>query len=340
MLRCCTGPTPAPARDPPLRVRPPPPPLPPECRVADSPAPTPIHPQPARVAIAAIRALRPKQWVKNVLLLAALVFSQSFLDLHAWLEVGVGIASFSLMASCGYLLNDARDVEADRKHPRKRHRPIASGALPLPLAWVEMGLAFALGLALAWWLSPAFFVVVILYFITTVSYSMVFKHIVILDVMMLAACYLWRAAAGAVAIEVEISPWLLTCTAFLALFLGFNKRRGELMELGDREIGQTRRNLADYTHDSIVEFQAITTSGTIISYALYTVLASPTPWLLITLPYVLYGVFRYIWLVNARREGAAPDETLLRDVPILVTGALYGLTAVVVLLLAPHLPTS
>jgi len=307
--------------------------------VADSPAPVQINHTPVSVAVAAVKALRPKQWVKNVLLLAALVFSQSFLNLQAWIEVGIGIASFSLMASCGYLLNDARDIDADRKHPRKRHRPIASGALPLPLAWVEMVVVFVLGLALAWWLSPAFFVVVVLYFITTVSYSMFFKHIVILDVMMLAACYLWRAAAGAVAINVEISAWLLTCTAFLALFLGFNKRRGELMELGDRKVGETRKNLADYTHDTIVEFQAITTSGTIISYALYTVLASPTPWLLITLPYVLYGVFRYIWLVNARREGAAPDETLLRDVPILVTGALYGATAVAVLLLAPHLPT-
>lgn len=283
----------------------------------------------------ALSALRPKQWAKNVLLLAAIVFSMAFTSPQAWLDVLVGIASFSLVSSSGYILNDARDREADRNHPRKRKRPIASGALPVSVAYVEMVVVFLLGIGLAWWLSTEFLAVVLLYFVTTVSYSIYFKHIVILDVMMLAACYLWRVAAGAVAIGVPMSPWLLTCTAFLALFLGFNKRRGELMEVAPDQIGQTRKNLQEYSDDMLVEFQAIATSGTIISYALYTVLGSPTPWMLVTLPYVLYGIFRYIWLVNAKREGAAPDETLLRDGPILVTGALYGLTAVAVLLLAP-----
>ncbi|MCK6507828.1 decaprenyl-phosphate phosphoribosyltransferase [Myxococcota bacterium] len=297
--------------------------------------PPPAPPSAPRVLAGALSALRPKQWAKNVLLLAAIVFSMRFDSPQAWLQVAVGIASFSLVSSSGYILNDARDREADRNHPRKRKRPIASGALPVGLAYAEMVVVFLLGLGLAWWLSPAFLAVVLLYFATTVSYSLYFKHIVILDVMMLAACYLWRVAAGAVAIGVPMSPWLLTCTAFLALFLGFNKRRGELMEVAPDQVGQTRKNLQDYSDDMLVEFQAIATSGTIISYALYTVLGSPTPWMLVTLPYVLYGIFRYIWLVNARREGAAPDETLLRDVPILVTGALYGLTAVAVLLLAP-----
>lgn len=299
------------------------------------PAPQPSAPSPATVVVGAISALRPKQWAKNVLLLAAIVFSMHFDSPQAWLQVAVGIASFSLVSSSGYILNDARDREADRNHPRKRKRPIASGALPVGLAYAEMVVVFLIGLGLAFWLSPAFLAVVLLYFVTTVSYSLYFKHLVILDVMMLAACYLWRVAAGAVAIGVPMSPWLLTCTAFLALFLGFNKRRGELMEVAPDQVGQTRKNLQDYSDEMLVEFQAIATSGTIISYALYTVLGSPTPWMLVTLPYVLYGIFRYIWLVNARREGAAPDETLLRDVPILVTGALYGVTAVAVLLLAP-----
>lgn len=290
-------------------------------------------PRRAPLPIAAIQALRPKQWAKNVLLLAAIIFSMRFTSGTAWWQTLVGVASFSLVSSAGYILNDARDREADARHPRKRHRPIASGALPVQLAWVWMGVVFLVGLGLALWLSPAFLAVVLLYFATTVSYSLYFKNIVILDVMMLAACYLWRAAAGAVAIGVPMSPWLLACTAFLALFLGFNKRRGELVEVGADQAGQTRKNLRDYNHDTLVEFQAITTSGTIISYALYTVLGSPTPWMLLTLPHVLYGVFRYIWLVNARKEGAAPDETLLRDGPILITGLLFGLTAVAVLLL-------
>jgi 4-hydroxybenzoate polyprenyltransferase len=299
----------------------------------NDPSPASSTPGPVRLVLAAIKALRPKQWAKNVLLLAAIIFSMQFTSVDAWVHTAIGVAAFSLVSSAGYILNDARDREADRLHPRKKHRPIASGALPIGLAWALMALVFVLGLALSWYLSPAFLVVILLYFVTTVSYSIYFKHIVILDVMMLAACYLWRAAAGAVAIEVPLSPWLLACTAFLALFLGFNKRRGELLEVSPDDVGKTRKNLLEYNSDTLIEFQAITTSGTIISYAIYTVLGSPTPWMMLTLPYVLYGVFRYIWLVNTRREGAAPDETLLRDVPILVTGLLFGITSIAVLVI-------
>ena len=286
------------------------------------------------MAVAAVQALRPKQWAKNVFLFAALIFSLEFTSPEAWLKTIVGAVAFSLLASTGYIFNDARDVAADRRHPKKRKRPIASGRLPLNVAYAEMVLIFALGLGLAYALSPGFLVVAFLYFVTTISYSFFFKHIVILDVMFLAACYLWRAAAGAVAIGVHISPWLLTCTAFIALFLGFNKRRGELLMLARAGTeGITRKNLEQYTPELVVEFQSITTSGTIISYALYCVLGSPTQWMLLTLPYVLYGIFRYIYLVSARAEGDAPDETLLQDMPILGTGILYGLTAVVVLVL-------
>ncbi len=283
---------------------------------------------------AAVEALRPRQWAKNGLLFAALVFSVHFTDPRAVLRALAGFAAFCLISSAGYILNDARDVEADRAHPTKRRRPIASGRLPLPLAWAEMVAAFAGGTAIAWWLSPWFLLVALLYLATTVSYSLYFKHVVILDVMFIAAGFLWRAAAGAVAIGVTISPWLLVCTAFLALFLGFNKRRGELMKMADQAT-VTRRNLADYTPEFVVELQAVTSSGAIISYAIYTVLGSPTPWLLLTLPHVLYGVFRYIWLVTVKSEGGAPDETLYRDRPILLTVVLYGLTAVAILFLAP-----
>jgi len=286
------------------------------------------------IARAAIKALRPKQWAKNVFLFAALIFSMQFTSPEAWLQTILGAVSFSLLASTGYIFNDARDVEADRKHPKKRHRPIASGALPLGAAYAEMAVIFLMGVGLALYLSPQFLLVAMLYFVTTISYSMYFKHIVILDVMFLAACYIWRAAAGAVAIGVAISPWLLTCAAFISLFLGFNKRRGELLMLAGQGVeAVTRKNLRQYTPELVVEFQAITTSGTIISYALYTVLGSPTPWLLLTLPYVMYGIFRYIYLVSVHAEGDAPDETLLQDRPILLTGILYGLTAVVVLVL-------
>jgi 4-hydroxybenzoate polyprenyltransferase len=283
--------------------------------------------------LAAIALLRPKQWAKNVLLAPAIIFSDRFTDATGWLHVGLGFAAFCLLSSTGYVFNDLLDVEADRAHPKKRFRPIASGEVSPRGAWGLMALTLLGALALSWAVSPSFTLVAGLYFATTLSYSHFLKHHVILDVMFLSACYLWRAVAGAVAIDVRVSPWLLLCTAFLALFLGFNKRRGEIVLL-DGQKG-TRKALAAYSPAMLQEFQAITTSGTIISYALYTVQGSPTPWLLLTLPYVLFGIFRYIYLVD-KGEGAAPDETLLRDRPILVSGVLYLVTAVAVLVLAPR----
>ncbi len=296
----------------------------------------PIEPQgpngPVELAVALIKGMRPKQWAKQVFCLAGIIFSMNFLRVDMWLETGAAIASFSCLASCGYLINDLRDREEDRRHPKKRFRPIASGKLPVPVAWVQAALLFAAGCAIALAVSWKLLVVALLYFTTTVTYSMFWKHVVILDIMFLAAGFLWRAVAGAVAIDVVISPWLLLCTGFVSLFLGFNKRRGELMLMGERARA-TRPILQEYSHDLVVELQSVTTSGTIISYALYTVLGSPTPWMLVTLPYLLYGIFRYMYLVSARSEGGAPEETLFKDPPILVTGVLYGITVVIILAL-------
>jgi len=301
------------------------------------PAPVPAA---RALPLAAVAALRPKQWTKNGLLIAALVFSarngvSNLTRIDDWFLFIGAFISFCLLSSTGYVYNDLRDAEADRAHPKKRFRPIAAGELSPTGAWVLMAVCFAGSMAVASWVGVPFVICALLYFATTLSYSTIFKHYVILDVMFLSACYLWRAVAGAVAIDVPISPWLLLCTAFLALFLGFNKRRGEIMLLDGRKSG-TRKALDHYSPAMLQEFQAITTSGTIISYALYTVLGSPTPWLLLTLPYALYGIFRYIYLVDQRGEGAAPDETLLKDVPILLTVALYVATAVAVIVFAPH----
>ena len=297
--------------------------------------PVPTRGGPLQLAVAAVEALRPRQWAKNVFLFAAIVFSQRFNEAELWIQTFAGLAAFCLVSSAGYILNDARDVEADRRHPKKQRRPIAAGRLPLQLAWVEMVVVLLTGCAIAWAVRPTFLLVVLLYLATTVSYSLYFKHLVILDVMFLASGFLWRAAAGAVAINVSISPWLLTCTAFLALFFGFNKRRGELAVVEEGSAGETRKTLRQYSPALVIEFQAITTSGTIISYAIYTAQFSPTPWLLLTLPHVLYGIFRYIYLVTSEGEGGAPDETLLKDRPLLLTGILYALTVVAILVLAP-----
>jgi 4-hydroxybenzoate polyprenyltransferase len=291
------------------------------------PAASPRH-TPLSVGIAAVRQLRPKQWAKNVFLFPALVFSGRFLEFEPVVRGVLAFLVFSLLASSGYVLNDYLDREADRKHPKKRERPIASGALPIPAAFVLMAACVVGSIAIGWWLSPAFLVVSGLYLATTLSYSVYFKHRVILDVMFLAACYVWRVLAGAVAIEVHVSPWLFLCAAFLALFLGFNKRRGELVKLGTD--GSTRKNLALYSRDMLVELQSIVTSSVVICYALYTV-QGHHGWMVVTIPFVLYGVFRYIFLVD-RGAGDAPDETVVSDWPFLLNGLLYLAVAIGVIL--------
>ena len=281
--------------------------------------------------LSCIKAMRPKQWAKNVFLFAAIVFSLKFDDLTAIYKVLTAFFAFSFVSSSGYILNDARDIEVDKLHPKKKFRPLASGAVPLSVAYTEMVVIFLLGMGLAYYVDIKLLAITFTYFLTTMSYSLFFKNIVILDVMFIASGFLWRVIAGAIAIDVKISPWLITCTVFLALFLGFNKRRGELMALGD---SGTRKNLKEYSFEMLQEYQAITTSGAIISYALYTVLGPHNnPWLLVTLPYVLYGIFRYIYLINKKGEGDAPDETLLKDWPILLNCLFYVVTTIVVLLI-------
>jgi 4-hydroxybenzoate polyprenyltransferase len=285
------------------------------------------------VVVAAIKQLRPKQWTKNALLFAALVFSGEVLNPEAVIRALVGFAAFCLLSSSGYALNDWLDREADRKHPKKRHRPIASGALPESVALVEMAVIAALGVGLGLWLGVGFLSIALIYLGTTLAYSFFFKHKVILDVMFLSSGFVWRAIAGAVAIQVAVSPWLFLCTAFLALFLGFNKRRAELLQLGAE--GGTRRNLADYSPKMLEQYQSIVTGSTVLCYALYTVLGETT-WMTMTIPFVLYGIFRYIYLVDRHGEGGAPDETLLSDRPLLWTVLAYGAVALAVILGHEH----
>jgi 4-hydroxybenzoate polyprenyltransferase len=280
--------------------------------------------RPAGIVKAAIKQLRLKQWTKNSFLFAALVFSGEFLTMEANIRAVIGFFAFCMMSSTGYVINDYLDREADRNHPKKKHRPIASGALPVPVAMLELAVIATVGFALAVWLSPSFLIIALIYLATTLSYSFYFKHVVILDVMFLATGFVWRALAGAIAIDVKISVWLFLCTAFLALFLGFSKRRAELLQLGANQ--GTRKNLQEYSAPMIEQIQSIVTANAVLSYALYTVLGA-NPWMTLTLPFVLYGIFRYIYLIEQKGEGGAPDETLLRDPPLILTVLLYTLTA-------------
>lgn len=293
--------------------------------MSEEPAPEAAR-RPLPLPLAAIKQLRPKQWAKQVFLVPAIVFSGDLFDPGSLLRVAVAIGSFSLLASSGYILNDYLDREADRLHPKKRFRPIASGDLPVPAAFVLMAITLGVGVGAGWWLSPAFLLIALTYLATTLSYSFYFKHRVILDVMFLAAGFVWRVIAGAVAIQVQVSAWLFLCAAFLALFLGFNKRRGELLKLG---AGGTRRNLQHYSREMLVELQAIVTASVVICYALYTVQGGNS-WMVLTIPFVLYGVFRYVYLVD-QGHGDAPDELVLSDRPFLLNGLLYGLVAMAVI---------
>lgn len=287
-----------------------------------------IRRTPTTVMVAAVKQLRPKQWAKNVFLFPALIFSGEFLKLEPITAALVGFAAFCLLSSSGYVLNDWLDREADRKHPTKQHRPIASGALPLSVAGALLVVCLLGGIALSLALSKGFLLIALVYLATTLSYSFYFKHKVILDVLFLSAGFVWRAIAGAVAIEVHVSPWLFLSAVFLALFLGFNKRRAELLKVGAHT--GTRRNLAEYSPQMLEQFQAIVTSATIMTYLLYTVLG-PTGWMTLTVPMVLYGIFRYIYLIDRHGEGGAPDETLLKDRPMLFTGVVYLVVAMGVL---------
>ena len=278
---------------------------------------------------AVLKQLRIRQWTKNALLYAGLIFSGQFTNLDAWLQSTVGFFAFCMLSSSGYVLNDILDREADKNHPKKRLRPIASGAISPSLGWVIFLTCFALGTGLAIWCSWFFAAIAGAYFATTISYSTYWKYRVILDVMFLALGFVWRAIAGAVAIHVHVSPWLFLCTAFLALFLGFNKRRAELLRMGDS--AGTRANLALYAPNMLVQFQSIVTANAIVCYALYTILADVTQWMVLTIPYVLYGIFRYIYLVDKMGEGEAPDETLLKDTPILLTVTLWAGTCAAIL---------
>lgn len=282
-----------------------------------------------QLLFAFVRASRPKQWVKNGLLFVAIIFSAKYGEVDLWIRVCVGFGVFCSLASAGYLINDIMDRDADRKHPRKSKRPIASGALPVGVAALGVLVYLMAGLATAYWLSPMFFGIALGYLLTTLTYSFVLKHVMIVDVLVLSLCYVWRAVAGAIVIDVLVSPWLFLCTAFLALFIGFNKRRAELMQQGDG--AGTRKILQQYSSDLLQQYQSAVTSAAIVSYALYTVQGARTAWLVLTLPFVMYGLFRFAYLVEHRGKGEAPDETLLTDPPLVVSGVLYLVVAVVVI---------
>ncbi|MES2464778.1 MAG: decaprenyl-phosphate phosphoribosyltransferase [Armatimonadota bacterium] len=281
--------------------------------------------------IALLLALRPKQWTKNLLVFAGLVFTAN--QAHTpdqFLKAFAAFAIFCLLSGCAYLLNDLQDIEADRQHPRKRLRPIASGDLPPNAARAFFTVFTPLALFLAWCINPAFLVLAALYLLVTVAYSFQLKHIVLLDVLALASGFVLRAAAGALAIGVETSVWLLLCTLLLALFLALTKRRSEIVALGDSPA--TRPILTEYSLPMLDQMINIVASACLMAYSLYT-FNSPTAgkrhYLMATIPFVLYGLFRYLYLSHSKGMGEAPETVLIEDKPLLINIVLYLITAII-----------
>jgi len=288
-----------------------------------------------RQIIALFKAMRPRQWIKNGVLFAALVFDRQFTPRHwqAILHTLLGFAIFCLLSGLVYIINDLADVEADRKHPVKRKRAIASGELAIPVARTAAILLPVIVLPLSFWLSPAFCAVAAGYFILNLAYSKWIKHIPLLDVMAIALGYVLRVAAGVVLIQVaRFSPWLYVVTTLGSLYIGFGKRRAELALLADGAYDH-RRVLDGYTIPLLDQFITIVSATTIIAYSLYTFSAPNLPdnhAMMLTIPFVLYGVFRYLYLLQVKQIGGEPEEVFLRDRPLQATIILWGLAVLLI----------
>jgi 4-hydroxybenzoate polyprenyltransferase len=274
-----------------------------------------------------LSAMRPSQWAKNVFVLAPVVFAHQLDNPQVLGRALLAFAAFSLLASSVYLFNDIRDREEDSHHPRKRHRPIAAGRLPASLAAVAASLLAAAALTLGLTLSGAFVGILVAYLVANLSYSMGVKRVVILDVMFLSVGFVLRVMAGGVAVGVEVSAWLILCTSFLALFLAFSKRRHELMLLAD-EASEQRQVLTHYSPAFLDQMINVVTAGTVVAYAVWaispeTVEKFDTRHLIFTMPFVLFGIFRYLYLIYQRPSERNPTEAILGDKPFLINILLW-----------------
>lgn len=276
--------------------------------------------------------MRPKQWTKNLLLFAGLLFSQKFFYIPLLLKTSFAFGVFCLLSGSVYILNDMFDLSADRQHYRKRHRPLASGRLGVRQALVIFVILSAVSFYAAFNLGAPFLTVAALYFLLVLSYSRWFKHIVIIDVFAVALGFLLRAVAGGVAIGVRISPWLLICTLLLALFLGLTKRRHEYVVMENNGRGH-RRVLADYSVAYLDQLISAVTAATIMAYSLYTFSAGRTEYLMLSIPFVIYGLFRYLFLVHQKEMGGSPEDVLLKDKPLLINILLWVVVCLIVLYL-------
>ena len=282
-----------------------------------------------------LKSLRPKQWIKNFFVFGPLLFSQNLLNLPLLLKTGGAFAAFCLASSSHYIFNDLRDLEDDRRHPVKSQRPLASGRLAKGPAVAALILIGAAGLALSAAINVPFLMMVAGYLVLQTVYSMWLKHVVIIDVFVIAAGFLMRVVAGGLAIRVQISSWLLICTILLSLFLAMGKRRHELVLL-DEDATTHRPILKEYNTYLLDQMISVVTASTLVAYCLYTISDDTvakfgTRNLIFTVPFVLYGIFRYLYLIHQKAEGGTPEALIVQDKPLLVDIFLWIAAAALIL---------
>jgi 4-hydroxybenzoate polyprenyltransferase len=286
---------------------------------------------------ALIKTMRPRQWTKNGFIFFALIFDKQLFLLEPFLRTMAGFFLFCLISSSVYLFNDIADVEADRNHPIKKSRPIASGQLPVNVAWAAALALIIISLPLAYLLSPAFMLVLVTYLVLNLLYSRWLKHVPILDVMIIALGFVLRVAAGVTLITVErFSPWLYVITLLFSLYIGLGKRRAEINMLS-QGAGAHRKVLDGYTLPLLDQYITIVSGITIIAYSLYTFSAPNLPanhTMMLTILFVIYGIFRYLQLIQTGHAAGSPDEVALKDRPLQITVVLWGLTVIAVFYLS------
>ena len=278
--------------------------------------------------------MRPRQWTKNLFIFAALLFDLKLFDLTYAVRTVLAFVLFCILSGCVYLINDLTDIEKDRRHPVKRNRPLASGKLKRSWAVTAAVVVPPITLSLCFLLQPLFGLIALAYFVIQLLYSFGLKNVVILDVLIIAAGFVLRVAAGAAVAEAQrFSPWIYVCITLLALFLALGKRRNELTLL-DANALEHRKVLQEYSPELLDEMIALVTSSTVIAYSLYTFSAENLPAnkaMMLTIPFVLYSIFRYLYLIHEKNLGGSPEEILIRDAPFIVSNLCWG--AVVVLIL-------
>lgn len=284
--------------------------------------------------LALIKTMRPRQWVKNGLVFIPLFFDGKLTDPYSVARTTAAFVLLCLMSSAVYIMNDLKDIDGDRQHPQKRYRPLAAGQLNPTVATVTAVLLVVVSLVGGFLLSPALGGVLAIYLIIQLAYNFYLKNVVLLDVMVVAAGFILRVAAGVAVIHVvRFSPWLYVCTGLLALFVALGKRRQEIMLLG-HEAGNHRAILSEYNLELIDWLIGIVTTSAVVAYSLYTFMAEGLPannLMMLTIPFVLYGVFRYLYLIHVRHDGGAPEEIFLTDRPMQATLILWGIVVFLVL---------